>query len=506
MEEIQKVRKKVAQSRKNELRVRILKYAVMSVGALILLTVALFYVLAYRFDVKNVEVRQTGLVKFASSPNGARIYIDGELKNIRTASEQVLDIGEHSVRYEMDGYRSWEKTFALSHGQVLWLDYVLMLPDALQFDTVAEISGGVKDIVVTRDGRRALVQYASSARFALVTMSDPTKVNVEEFMLSGGAVSTSDGEEEFEIIGDDSWSKRFLIQHRFAVDGEQRHEYIVVNRDDLVSPKNLTNDLVIDVKEVAFSEDKEDQFYVIDTSDDLRLVDHGAKSISAPIVRGAILFSQYRDKMAVASNNSKGEVTFGALRSGRDYKAVKNFLAADGELGDIDVNFNSYFNKDYMVILARNQVNIISEPFSNVYETIELFNGGEDILSANNFKWTTVSENGQVILVGDDEFTYYYNMETKEEIYRAFIHDSLLGQMDEGGETSASARHATRPKFIDKFKVLAGSKLLDVDGSNAYELEEPVGKVFLSGDKRYMFGLLDRGDSHATFVRARIIL
>lgn len=506
MEEIQKVRKKVAQSRKNELRVRILKYAVMSAGALILLVVALFYVLAYRFDVENVEVRQTGLMKFASSPSGARIYIDGELKSTRTTSEQVLDIGEHSVRYEIDGYRPWGKTSTLSHGQVLWLDYVLMLPDVLQFDTVAEVSDGVKDMVVARDGRRALVQYVDSAQFAFLTMSDPAKVSVEEFTLSGGSVSTSEGEEEFEILGGDSWSKRFLIKHEFVANGEQKYEHIIVNREDLDSPKNLTNDLVINTKEVAFSEEKEDQFYVIDTNNDLRLVDYGAKSISAPIVRGAMLFSQYRDKMAVVSNNGKDEVTFGVLRSGRDYKAVKNFFMADGELGDIDVNFNSYFNKDYVVVLARDQISVISEPFSSARETIELFTGGEDILSVNSFKWIIVSENGQVILVGDGEFAYYYNMETKEEIYRAFMHGASLDQLDGDEKTSTSISGITRPRFIDKFKVLAGRKLLDADGSNAYELEEPVGKVFLSGDKRYMFGLLDGGDNLSKFVRARIIL
>lgn len=490
VEEIYKARKKATKSNKNEFRRRILKYALMSIGAMALLAIALFYVLAYRFDVKNAEVKQTGLVKFTNSLSNAQVYVDGELKNLRTTSEQVLDIGEHNVRYEMKDYQSWQKTFTLSHGQVLWLDYVLMLPNNLQSNVITEVGENVKNVLVTRDKKFALVQYADLAQFALVTISDPTKINVQKFALSDEILSPSESTNQIEIIESDNWSKRFLIQHKFVADGNLKDEYIVINRDNLGLSKNLTSDLVVDAHKVSFSEEKEDQLYIIDKNDDLRLVDCSTRLISAPVVRGVIAFSQYDDKMAVASNNGKGEMTVGILRSGKNYKAVKNFLLADGDFGNIDVNFNNYFKKDYVVIMARNQINIINDPFSESRKTSSLFTENKGASATNELKWIEVNSNGQVILAGDNEFAHYYNMETKEEINQAFRYNANLN----------------RPQFIDKFKVSVGDKLVDVDGSNVYELEEFTENIFLSSDRKYLFNLSNGEGGNKTLTQTKIVL
>jgi len=75
--------------------------------------VIIAYGRGYRLSTtKESIVNGTGLLSVTSDPVGARIYIDGTLKNA-TNNSITIDPGQHTIRMSKDGYLSWEKTILI---------------------------------------------------------------------------------------------------------------------------------------------------------------------------------------------------------------------------------------------------------------------------------------------------------------------------------------------------------------------------------------------------------
>lgn len=95
----------------------------------------------YNFDFSTREVIQNGLVLIASEPVSAEVFIDGETVEDNTPHRVTIPAGEHEVLLKRPGYRDWRRDFDLAPGEVLWLSYPLLLPDALQTRELSRPSG-----------------------------------------------------------------------------------------------------------------------------------------------------------------------------------------------------------------------------------------------------------------------------------------------------------------------------------------------------------------------------
>lgn len=78
-----------------------------------LLVIAFAFILfllakGYRIDFSKQEVNKTGAISIRPTPSSAIAFLNNE--NIgKTPKSRVVDIGNHTVRLEKDGYHTWEK-------------------------------------------------------------------------------------------------------------------------------------------------------------------------------------------------------------------------------------------------------------------------------------------------------------------------------------------------------------------------------------------------------------
>ncbi len=115
---------------------------------------------------------KTGLIYTATTPPGAKVFIDGRLAH-ETTPTVVRDLipGEHTVRIELDGYKPWTKTVPVAGKKATALDNLLLLPTEWRitqitdkpYDDIVAINGtlivginqNVKDIDTIKINRTA---------------------------------------------------------------------------------------------------------------------------------------------------------------------------------------------------------------------------------------------------------------------------------------------------------------------------------------------------------------
>lgn len=85
------------------------------IGILIVGSVGIFisfYARGYRFDLKTLKFQPNGILVIKSEPDGASVYIDGNLKTATNATIS-LSPGVYDVEVKKDGYFNWYKRLTI---------------------------------------------------------------------------------------------------------------------------------------------------------------------------------------------------------------------------------------------------------------------------------------------------------------------------------------------------------------------------------------------------------
>lgn len=95
-------------------------------GALLVVVLSALVAIArgYRFNPIDNKVTSTGILVASSNPDGAKIYINGEMRGA-TNSNIVLDPGSYSVEIKKDGFTSWERQLTIKGELVVQADALL---------------------------------------------------------------------------------------------------------------------------------------------------------------------------------------------------------------------------------------------------------------------------------------------------------------------------------------------------------------------------------------------
>ncbi len=90
------------------------------------------YTSGYRYNWRRNRVEKTGILKLASQPAGARIYLNGEAQpKLTPTSIFRLLPEEYVIRMEKTGYFPWNKTLEIVSGETTFADNVVLTRDAL---------------------------------------------------------------------------------------------------------------------------------------------------------------------------------------------------------------------------------------------------------------------------------------------------------------------------------------------------------------------------------------
>lgn len=91
----------------------------------VLAPILVFYTAGYRLNPKKVTIERNGTLIADSVPNGARILMNGEsIRRVTPTTIQNVAPGPYAVRFEQDGYLSWERTLDIRAEQVTFADRV----------------------------------------------------------------------------------------------------------------------------------------------------------------------------------------------------------------------------------------------------------------------------------------------------------------------------------------------------------------------------------------------
>lgn len=109
-----------------------------------------YYARGFRFDYKSFKFQPNGILVIKSEPDGASVYINGELKTATNATIS-LSPGSYDVEVRKDGYFDWYKRLVIDKEIVTQANVSL-------FRNVPSLSpasfSGAKNPIISRDGTK----------------------------------------------------------------------------------------------------------------------------------------------------------------------------------------------------------------------------------------------------------------------------------------------------------------------------------------------------------------
>lgn len=111
----------------------------------------ILYAQGYRFSQDNptFSLQETGLLVLTSEPDGAKVFIDG---NLATATDDTINLNEgtYDVKIEKDGYFPWQKNIPIKKGVVSEAQ-VKLFPKTPKLEPITET--GAENVIVEPNGR-----------------------------------------------------------------------------------------------------------------------------------------------------------------------------------------------------------------------------------------------------------------------------------------------------------------------------------------------------------------
>ena len=128
-------------TRRQQIAIRSFTYGAMTLAAAFGVLISLAWAMGFRFDFNGGKLTQVALIQFDSFPSGATVRINGVPIESKTATRANVRSGENNIEISKIGYRAWQKTVSLNPSEVLWLDYVRLIPNSITTDQVKTFSG-----------------------------------------------------------------------------------------------------------------------------------------------------------------------------------------------------------------------------------------------------------------------------------------------------------------------------------------------------------------------------
>ena len=111
---------------------------------------ASYYARGYRLNIKTFKFQPNGILVLKSEPDGASVYINGELKTATNASIS-LSPGTYDVEVRRDGYFSWYKRLTIEK-EIVTQATISLLKNAPSLSPIT--SSGAVNPVMSEDGSK----------------------------------------------------------------------------------------------------------------------------------------------------------------------------------------------------------------------------------------------------------------------------------------------------------------------------------------------------------------
>lgn len=453
---------------RKQVAIRFFSYGAMAIATVVGVAICIGWAMGYRFDFRSGQLSQVALLQFNSFPTGASVDVNGVRLTTRTPTRSNIKTGETKIQMSLQGYRGWSKTVSALPSSVRWLDYIRLVPQNIKTESVKTFPG-VDNMLASPDKKwLAVVTDDTSSTMALADLSDPKQPKFSELKLDSEQLSDDDGKGEYKLVEWNSDSRYLLISHKYG----DKTERLTYDRQDKVT-RNLTRDFGMDLTSPHFSGTSGDVVFAL-TGSDLRKIDYGNRSISAPLatnVQRYVLYSNSR--IAFVSKETKDDkikqsvsiYDDGKITTIKSYDDDKMTLVAFSRTNDVD----------YLAVGREETIAVYPDPLAaQSHDPTEKSTDIAYLSSPGGMDWMEMSNNGRFVLAGKGHKVVSYDVETTE---------NYSFEMENEG----------RPLWLDDYHLadVQGNTvtMLEFDGQNREHIVSGHAPAFLSNDSKYLFSL-----------------
>lgn len=394
-------------SKRARLALRFFTYGVMTLATILLTIAAVFYAMGYRFNQNDLTFEQGGLIQFRSLPANAQVVVDDKLQDFSTPGRANLGAGTHTIKMQLNGYRTWQKTVTLGAGQLLWLDYTRLLPDTITTREAATLNDAT-DALASPDHKWMVVHNkVDQPNFQLADLNDPKKPVLTDLTVPDAQlIKDGDSYGTFKVVEWDLSSRYMLLEHTV----KDTHEYLRLDRQHASEAVNVSRLFSLNITEAHFAGSNPNILYA-KTDNVLRSVDIGANSASAVLISGIEQFTVYgNDTIAfVATRNTTEGNDATKQRIAGIYVNGKETVARTYAAGvAVSVAYSEYTRHAYLAITAGDgKVTILRDPTAVTKENTQV----ATIDLGKPITWLKFSSNGRMLALGNGSNVATYDLE-----------------------------------------------------------------------------------------------
>lgn len=344
----------VSTERKPWLRTAI--YTFMTLSVTVIVSLLMLVVLGYQFNQKDGRLEQGGLLQFYSIPTGAQVTLNEIGLGSLTNTKSTVDAGSHFVLYNKQDYRAWQKSIAVTPGQVAWLTYARLIPQTItpeSLQTYSTLSGAL----ASSDRRYMLLQQAAELpKFTLVDIQGDTPKYSTLTLPTASYTAPATGKKQSFVL--DSWSgdsQAVLIRHTYDAN---KIEWILLDREKPERSINLSTTYVIAPSRVEFAGGNHSLLFV-QVGDIVQRINLDEQTLSRPLVTRISDFTIFDDKTIayVTKADAKSQRTVGyATVSIPEPQTVETYPA---DKKPLFVALSQYFNQTYFGIVHGNDMTVL---------------------------------------------------------------------------------------------------------------------------------------------------
>ena len=224
--------------------------------------ILLYYAYGFSFG-KNGQVIQNGLMFVSSTPNPAKVYLNGKLNKAQTNSRVILEEGEYEMQFQRDGYRTWQRSVTIDGGKVVHYDYPFLIPTTLTTAAIKTYDETPQLTMQSPDHRWVLVSRASTPEeFEEFDLKDPKAVTSDTLTLPAGLITKATTTQSWQLVEWSSDNKHVLLKHVY----DDTSEYVLLDRSAPDKSLNLSQTLDQNLTELRLVDHKYDRYYLYDAA------------------------------------------------------------------------------------------------------------------------------------------------------------------------------------------------------------------------------------------------
>lgn len=477
-------------SKQQQLIQRMILLGVMVVSVILLVAAIVLALLGYRLDGLNGRLEQGSLVQFDSVPGQAGVWIDDEYTSSSTPTKRTVIAGTHQFVLRKDGYRDWQKSLTLSAGTLQWLDYVRLIPETIQVESVASYPT-LFNALAAPDNQTIVLQAAESqASFERVDIRDrevrTTTLDVPKDVLRGQDDKKITHRYALQSWDDDG--RYLLVKHTFGT----RQDWLMVDTENITRSVNVSQLLGIELSQLSFAGTSGNSLFGV-TNGVLRKLDLASATISRALINNVTDFSVYDGSIITYTGTvDVGNQTFdvaGVYRDG-DREAIELFrtTASQPRLTQLHIQTSRYYNDRYLVVAANDTVTVWKGQYPSTQADIpSRLTVVETFTLPDAVEYLSISPKGNHVVAQAGVALTSYEFE-----YDRVTNSSI--------ETGESTSHQLR--WLDGAYLWARYdghiSMREFDGANVSVImtAEPGFDATLSQNGRYLYGVAKDGDTY----------